>query len=180
MLPEDHPITRKSRSTLTDSFRASVQRHGLARTLVRDFYGLARKVVDFEICRVEVATEQAYEWPDVRGYETRLVTCDEFHARLCSELQHLDFRWAFAGGSTCTASFCGDEIVGFSFSSTLPTRVRDGVEFGFASDCVYAFASLTARSHRGRRLEQDRWKVAQRERIAPPRAVIRGASGTST
>ncbi len=37
--------------------------------------------------------------------------------------------------------------------------LMNGVEFGFAQDCVYSFASFTARSHRGRRLEQDRWKV---------------------
>lgn len=160
---------------VSDRFRASVRRHGLLPTVFRTLYGLARRVVEFEICRVEADTGQPYDWPDVEGYETRVVTGDQLHSRLCGELRHLDYRWAFARGSTCTASLCGDEIVGVTFSSTLPTRVNDAVEFEFPPDYVYSFASLTAPSHRGRRLEQDRWKVARRERIArtgkDPRAI---------
>lgn len=133
---------------------------------MRSAYNVARRVVDFEICRVEVATGDPYDWPDVQGYTTRMVSGDEFHSRLCPELRHLDYRWAFARDATCAASFHGDEIVGMTLSTFLPARVRDGIEFVFPPRFVYSFASLTAPSHRGRRLEQDRWKIARRARIA--------------
>lgn len=150
------------------TFRVSVGRHGILRTLRRSLFGLARRVVDFEICRVEFSTGEAYSWPDVIGYETRMVSAtEEFHQHLCEELRLVDYRWAFARGDVCSASFRGQDLVGYTFYTTLPTRARDGIAFAFpAQRYMYVFASATAPSHRGKRLEQDRWKIAQRHRIA--------------
>ena len=149
------------------SFSASVGRHGFLRALRRSLLERARRLVEFEICRVEINSGEPYGWPDVAGYETRLVAEAEFHERLDPEFGQVDYRWAFARGDVCSASFCGEKLVGYSFYSSLPTRVRDGVAFEFPSDrYVYAFASATAPSHRGKRLEQDRWKTTRKQRIA--------------
>jgi hypothetical protein len=150
-----------------EQFLDSVRRHGLARTLRRSILGRAARVVEYELCRVECNSGEPYAWPDVVGYETRIVDETEFHESLCCELRDVDYRWAFRRGDTCSASFCEKRLVGYSFYSMLPTRVRESVTFFFPPQhYVYAFASVTAPSHRGRRLEQDRWKIARRHRVA--------------
>src|SRR5262249_45647427 len=137
------------------AMRASIRRHGLVPTLQRRLLGRAKRVVEFEICRVECDSGEPFAWPDAVGYETRMVGEAEFHERLCDELRGADYRWAFARGDVCAASFCGEELVGYAFFSSLPTRVRDGIAFRFPSDYVYSYASTTAPSHRGRRLSRD-------------------------
>jgi hypothetical protein len=148
-----------------ESFRISIVRHGIVAALRRSLLGRARRIVDFELCRVECNSGEPYAWPDVVGYETRIVGEVEFHESLCDELRNVDYRWAFERGDVCSASFHGGDLVGYSFYSSLPTRAREGIMFTFpAQHYVYAYASATAPSHRGRRLEQDRWKVARRQR----------------
>jgi len=148
-----------------ESFSISVARHGIVPSVRRTLLGRARRVLDFELCRVECSSGEPYVWPDAVGYETRLVGEVEFHQSLCEELRNVDYRWAFRRGDVCSASFHGADLVGYSFYSSLPTRARDGVTFTFpAQHYVYAYASATAPSHRGKRLEQDRWKVARRQR----------------
>jgi hypothetical protein len=148
------------------SFRNTARRHGTGRAGLRTLVGLGRRVVDFEICRLECNSGAPYAWPDVVGYETRMVGSAEFHRALCPELARVDYRWAFARGDACAASFNGAELVGYTFYSTLPTRARPGVDFVYPSSYVYSYASATAPSHRGHRLEQDRWKAARRHRNA--------------
>jgi hypothetical protein len=158
-------IDAPPQSMSIESFRISVGRHGIVPSVRRSLLGRARRVVDFELCRVECNSGDPYTWPDVVGYDTRIVGEAEFHQCLCEELRDVDYRWAFKRGDICSASFHRAELVGYSFYSSLPTRVRDGVTFTFPPQhFVYAYASATAPSHRGRRLEQDRWKVARRQR----------------
>ncbi len=148
-----------------ESFRISVGRHGIFRTLRRSVLGRARRVIDFEVCRVECNSGEPYAWPDVVGYDTRIVGDSEFHESLCEELRGIDYRWAFERGDVCAASFRGPLLVGYSFYSSVPTRAHEGITFTFpAQEYVYAYASATAPSHRGNRLEQDRWKAARRHR----------------
>jgi hypothetical protein len=148
-----------------ESFRTSVSRHGIFRTLRRSGLGRARRVTDFEVCRVECNSGEPYAWPDVIGYDTRIVDDIEFHASLSEEIKDVDYRWAFERGDVCAASFRGPHLVGYSFYTSLPTRAREGITFTFpAQEYVYAYASATAPSHRGNRLEQDRWKAARRPR----------------
>lgn len=147
------------------TFRTAVRRHGIARAALRSLLGVGRRFVEFEICRLECSSGAPYAWPDVVGFETRvIVDSEEFHRALCSELKHVDYRWAFARGDMCAASFRGAELVGYTFYSTLPTRVRDGIQFVYPQTYVYSYAAATAPSFRGNRLEQDRWKAARRYR----------------
>ena len=148
------------------SFRTTVRRHGLALATLRSAVGVARRLIDFETCHLVRSSDAPYAWPDIVDYETRIVYSTEFHSALCDELATVDYRWAFARGDTCVASFRGAELVGYTFYSALPTRVRDGIEFAFPSTYVYSFAAATAPSHRGHRLEPERWKVARRHRNA--------------
>lgn len=150
-----------------ETFRLNVHRHGFGRALTRSVLTRAVKLTEFEICRVEFNSGAPYSWPDVDGYETQIVNDAEFHQHLCKELSHVDYRWAFERGDTCSASLLGDEVVGYTFYSSLPTRVRNGIAFTFPPEqYVYSFASATAPSHRGKRLDRDRWKVARRHRNA--------------
>jgi len=148
------------------AMRASIRRHGLIPTLQRSLLSRARRIVDFEICRVECDSGEPFAWPDAVGYETRMVGEAEFHEYLCDELRGADYRWAFARGDVCAASFRSGELVGYAFFSSLPTRVRDGIAFMFPPNYVYSYASTTARSHRGRRLSRDFWKTARRYRVS--------------
>ncbi len=149
-----------------EHFRSSMARHGLAQTLRRTVFGRLSRIVEFEICRVETNDGRPYDWPDVKAYETRVVDEETFHGSLCDEIADVNYHWAFARGDICVASFHDREIVGYSFYSALPTRARDDVMFEFpTTQYVYSFASATAPSHRGNRLEQDRWKVGRRHRI---------------
>lgn len=144
------------------NFRQSVARVGLWHTLVRYADARLRRLVPYELCRVESNYDEAYNWPVAAGYETRRVESGEFHDSLCPELAGEDFHWAFARGDVCIASFHDGSIVGHSLYTRLPTQVNDGVVFEFPSSFVYGFESRTAPSHRGRKLESSRWQVSQR------------------
>jgi len=139
----------------------SVERFGLIRTLVREADSRLRRVLPHELCRVEFNVDEPYGWESVPGYESRVVDCLTFHQHLCAELAGVDYRWSFDRGDFCIATFHGDEIVGHTFYSRHPTVVRDDLAFEFPSTFVYAFASRTAPSQRGKKLESDRWKASQ-------------------
>lgn len=143
-------------------FRDSVTRHGFWPTLLRAIYRQLRGTIEFELCRVESASGQPYDWTDLQGSVTRAVSCDEFHDNLCDELQDTDLRWAFERGDLCVATILEGKVVGYNFTTRHPTRVHEGLLFYFPDRYSYSFASLTAPSHRGRRLERERWKVARR------------------
>lgn len=146
-----------------DRFRQSVTRIGLWRTLVRHADARLRRLVPYEVCRVETNYDEGYAWNIASGYQSRSVDDEQFHRALCPELADTDYRWAFARGDLCIASFHGSSIVGHSFYTRQPTAVNDGVEFAFPPQFVYGFASRTAPSHRGQRLEGSRWQVSQQE-----------------
>ncbi|MGI9327934.1 MAG: hypothetical protein ACR2PZ_22130, partial [Pseudomonadales bacterium] len=107
-----------------------------------------------------------YDWPAPPGCETRSVDETEFFDKLCPELNGTKVHWAFARGDQCTANFVNGEIVGYSFTTTLPTRVRDGLQFTSPANYNYVFAAITASDHRGKRLARERWKVGRATRRA--------------
>ena len=144
--------------------KLSVARHGPAKTALRYLYNGLRRRVDFEVCAVQASSGAPYDWPDVAGYATRVVTQEEFDQHLSPELQETDAGWPFERGDTCTASIFGEEIVGYNFSTYQDTMVRPGLVFLVPKGYVYSFKSLTAPSHRGRKLEPDRWKVSRQHR----------------
>lgn len=145
-------------------FKRSMDRHGLVPTLLRSAYHLLRRILYFEICRVDSSSDAPYDWPDVPGYETRAVDAEEFDRELCEELCGRDYRWAFERGDLCAASSFDGRIVGYNFTTVHPTRVADGLVFVFPDGFVYSFASFTSPSHRGRKLDPDRWKVSREVR----------------
>lgn len=142
-------------------FRQSAQRHGIPKTLFRFVYRATQRLVTFSICRVEHSSLDPMNWPDVAGYETRAVDCNEFHTHLCDELKGTDFHWAFERGDICVASFYNQEIVGYSFSSYQPDLIRNELSFVYPRGFRYMFAARTSPSHRGNKLERDRWKVTR-------------------
>ena len=121
--------------------------------------------MNFDICVIMANDGAPYDWPDVEGYETRCVSHEEFKRRLLPELDVGDMDWPFLRGDRCAASFCSDEIVGYSFDSTQNTKIDDHLEFIVPGDYVYGYKSFTAPAHRGGRLEPDRWKALRRHRI---------------
>ena len=146
-------------------FRHSIHRHGLRRTGTRSFYKLLCRVVQFEWCRV-ASDEGGYDWTTApEGYETRRVSQQEFNRMLCDELKAVDYDWAFERGDFCIANIQDGEIVGYSFSSLLPTRVQSGLVFKFPDGFMYGFSANTAAPHRGKKLQRESWKVRQAERL---------------
>lgn len=151
----------------------SVHRHGLRQTCTRSFYKLLHRVVQFEWCRVAF-DDGIFDWTSApRGYETRRVSQQEFKRMLCDELKGVDYDWAFERGDFCIASIQDDQIVGYSFSSLQPTRVKSGLVFTFPDGFMYAFAARTAASHRGKKLQRETWKVRHAERLREHGSVFR-------
>lgn len=77
-------------------------------------------------------------------------------------------------GLELCVDFCGERIVGFLFSSTWPTAVRDGVTFSFPDRYVNGYGDYTAPDFRGRRLARDRFKAgreARQRRGIDPRSI---------
>lgn len=95
--------------------------------------------------------------------EARRVRRVEFSDMLCDELKGINYDWAFERGDLCVASIQDDRIVGYTFSTVHPTRVRDGLVFKFPEGYSYGFASRTADSHRGNKLDRERYKVRDAE-----------------
>ena len=144
--------------------KLSVARHGPVKTALRYLYNELRRLIDFEVCVVQASSGAPYTWPDVQGYKTRVVEQTEFLEKWSEELKQDDLAWPFQRGDVCTASVCQDEIVGFNFYTFQDTIVRDGLTFRVPQGYVYSFKSFTAPSHRGRKLEPDRWKASRAHR----------------
>ena len=144
--------------------KQSVERHGVLSTWNRYIYGRLRRFLDFEWCRVGSTKDGAYDSSiGPADYETRRVSREEFNNMLCDELKGVDYDWAFEREDLCVASIQDGKIVGYTFSTVLPTRVRDGLVFKFPGGYSYGFASRTADSHRGNRLDRERYKVRDAE-----------------
>lgn len=113
---------------------------------------------------VQASSGAPYDWPDVEHYETRVVTLEEFREKLSPELDMPDADWPFQRGDDCAASLCNGQIVGYSYYTYQDTIVRPELVFLVPVGYVYGFKSFTAPSHRGRKLEPNRWKAARAER----------------
>jgi hypothetical protein len=125
-----------------------------------------RRFVHFDVCRIESTPEVPYVPAPPGPYEARLVDQLTFDSLLCPELANVEYGWAFERGDWCVASLHDGVIVGYSFNTHLRTPVTDGLEFYFPPGYSYAYASLTAKAHRGRKLEPERWKVRTAALIA--------------
>lgn len=147
--------------TRPENLKQSISRHGYLKTASRYVYRRLRRFIDFEICVVQTSSGAAYDWPDVENYETRIVTLEEFRNQLSPELDERGVDWPFQRGDECAASLIDNQIVGYSFYTYQDTIVRRNLVFLVPEGYVYGFKSFTATSHRGRRLESERWKAAR-------------------
>jgi hypothetical protein len=148
------------------NFGLSAQRHGTLATLMRYLDSRLHRLLGHELCRVELSSIDLSNIPDSDLYETRAIDSEEFQAMLCSELEENRNDKAFARGDMCVASMINGEVVGFTFYTRQPTEVNDAIVFRLPESFTYSYGSMTAPSHRGRKLERIRWKAAQMERIA--------------
>lgn len=110
------------------------------------------RLIDFEICLVESSEAGISVGTPPLGYETRRVTKDEFETGLCDELLDKDYRWSFDRDDQCVAALWQGKIVAFTFQTSFPTDVREGLEFKFPTQFRYLYASFTAPAHRGKKL----------------------------
>ncbi len=127
---------------------------------------ILRRLVNLELCKIQISSGEPYDWPDVEGYITRGVDVHTFNNSLHKDLSGSPYAWMFERGDTCVANFYQKVIVGFGFSTKHSTRVSDRVEFVFPGIYVYSFSDYTHPDHRGKRLARERWKVSRRNRIA--------------
>ena len=132
------------------------------------------RLFDFELCRIYMQPGKPYSFSLTGAYPcVELEDGAGFHQNLHKDLANVDYRWAFERGDECVVNFDEGAIVGYSFTSSLPTRVIEEVEFFFPEWCRYIFADVTTTSYRGLRLAKDRWIVrrdANRKNILSPRA----------
>ncbi len=155
---------------------ARARRHGLGQSFLVLACAALRRVADFEILRVETLTGVAPEPDPPAGYSAREVGADEY-ARKAKDLPGTDHErlWAFDRGDRCFANFSGDTLVGYTFYSALPTRVRPGLHFKFPEGLLYLYASYTHPDHRGKRLAAARSRARRIADVHPgrdPRSVV--------
>jgi hypothetical protein len=147
------------------NFSQSLARHGFWPTLVRYVYVQLRRLIDFEICRVESGSEDPYTWPKLEGYEVRAVDEQQFHDNLCEELSDARFDSEFQRGDLCIAALCEGTIVAYDFTSKHPSRVKEGLEFTFPDEFSYGMVTTTAPAHRGRKIARELWRVSRQIRL---------------
>ena len=114
---------------------------------------LVGRVVEFELCRISHANLD--EMPEVAelppGYRVAFVSEKTFVDHLKPGLQN-DHSWKFERGDVCIAVFHNQQIVGWNFQTTQPTRVKAGLDFYYPVGFGYSYASFVCSEHRGKRL----------------------------
>ena len=147
------------------SFTQDVQRYGLFSTLRAATLKLVSRVVDFEICMLCMNSGKPYVFDLPESMPVAAITSSaEFHNTLHEEMPEVDYQWAFDRGDQCIVNHHNDVIVGYEFSTNLPTRINDDVEIFFPEWCGYGYASFTAPSYRGQRLAKHRWPESRRQK----------------
>ena len=135
------------------TFSKYVQRHGVLRTVRHYSLRLLRRLVDFEVLRVEAASEASPTGSStVAGYVTRTVTAAEYAAGVEALAGDHDRPWAFDRRDICLGTFFGDALVGYNFYSHDRTIHKPGLDFRFPDGFTYLFAVFTDPAHRGRQL----------------------------
>jgi hypothetical protein len=135
-------------------------------TVLRYLSDLLQRVFKHEICRIESSSDDFSSLPEPEGYETRAIDSDEFRRSMSPELIGSEFPDAFTRGDMCIASLKDGEVVGYTFFTNQLTSVNDEIVFRFPETFLYNYGSMTAQSHRGKKLEGGRWKVGQIEQIS--------------
>lgn len=138
------------------------QRFGLLQTLRATTLNFIRRFVAFELCRFCTSSGKPYRFTvNDPNAVTAIDDCLTFKHMLHHELMTSNYDWAFERGDQCVANVRNGVIVGFGFSTQMPTRVTDRVEIFFPQWCRYSYASFTAPSYRGQKLARDRWPAGR-------------------
>lgn len=141
----------------------SIERYGFVQTFRSRLIKFINRFVEFEICVACMNSGKPYDFMVSDAIPVESITAaEDFHHRLHPSLSGADYQWAFNRGDQCVANIVDNQIVGYGFSSSLPTRVVPGVEFFFPQWCSYGYASMTAAEYRGKRLAKDRWPAARK------------------
>lgn len=143
-------------------FVRHAKRHGVYRTILAYSFTILQRLVDFEVMRVYVAQGSPTMRSEAPDCLTRCVTEAEYEAGIKALEGDHDRRWAFDRGDRCFANFHGDKMVGYTFYGLSATVVRAGLEFRFPDTLIYAYASFTEPTHRGRRLSLVRANTRKR------------------
>ena len=158
------------------NFTQSVERYGISQSVLSLGLQMLARLFDFSLCRIYMQPGKPYSFSPTGVYPCIEVENGAgFHQNLHKDLSNVDYQWAFARGDVCVANFDAGTIVGYSFTSSLPTRVIEEVEFFFPEWCSYIFADVTTVPYRGLRLAKDRWLVRRdanrKKHVEPPRGV---------
>ena len=159
------------------SFLENVRNHGLARSLQAKLLKSLNRFIDFELCVLLMNSGKPYTFELPTEIPVEAITCSEhFHAALHAQMPAIDYEWAFERGDQCIVNKHDGAIVGYEFSTNLPTRVNDSIEIYFPEWCGYGYASFTAPAFRGQRLAKHRWPESRRQKTlkhgTPPREVF--------
>ena len=147
------------------NFRKELSRHGWPQATLAAGLGLIRRLINFELSVLCMNSGKPYEFLGHSVISVETIDCAErFHKALHGEIPAVDYQWSFERGDQCVANVIDNVIVGYGFSTDLPTPVVDDIEFFFPRWCVYSFASYTAPSFRGQRLAKYRWPESHRQK----------------
>jgi hypothetical protein len=142
-----------SAGTKLERFREHVRRHGVRQTAVTYGCAVLRKLVDFEVLRVEtIETGPPLDASVEDCYVTREVEADEFFRDPENVGEGRPGRDAFDAGDRCFANLLAGTIVGYTFYGTRATRIRPGLILRVPEGTLYSYASYTQPAHRGKRL----------------------------
>ena len=147
------------------NFLQSARRHGTWKTCLRYGHSRLNRMIAFDVYLVESTAKDSYEY-DLQGYDVRPVNQSQFRDHLCQELKNHHMDWAFERGDLCVAAFFDGEIVAYDFRSKHPVPFENGLVFEFPSQFVVNVLTKTARSHRGRGIARELWKVSYEVRLA--------------
>jgi len=158
-------------------FLDNVRNYGFTRSLRAKILKGLRRFADFELCVLLMNSGKPYEFDLPSEIPVEAITCSEsFHATRHEQMPEIDYQWAFDRGDQCIVNKHDGVIVGYEFSTNLPTRVNDGIEIYFPEWCGYGYASFTALDYRGQRLAKHRWPESRRQKTlrhgSPPREVF--------
>ena len=116
-----------------------------------------RKFIDFEICLVESSEAGRSVGTPPVGYEILRVTQDEFEAGRSDELLDREHGWSFDRDDQCIAALYQGKVVAFTFQTSFPTVVREGLEFEFPGNFAICMRALQLLPTEARSLRLHAW-----------------------
>ena len=133
-----------------------LKHYGLSQTLLAYTLKALKRLIDFDVMRVEATSGGATDSPVVEPYVTRQVSAGEYRKGSALLGDGHDHSNAFERDDRCFANLLDSQLVGYQFYAGRSTIVRKGLLFEFPDTLAYAYASFTHPDHRGLRLAKAR------------------------